>query len=159
VQVPPLGTAIEGVEADVLVVGTQLMYHSTTVSPLNAAEFIKAGAVVKLCEVVAYALSIVSNVSVHTGANTGSAGVGAGMESGAGASVSTGAHNTGAQLLVYAMKTLSSVAAMDSGRRAMLLCPFAEKLYAVLALDKVLNSSTYPYNTHITHPHTPIIQI
>ena len=112
VNAPAAGTILSGTAADVLTAGTMLMYYTTFVSPLNATEFVKAGAVVRLCELITYGLSI-----VH--AQDGRA--------------------TAVDLLVYGLKALTAVAQIDIGQEALLaLCPkFADDLREVLALDKI----------------------
>jgi hypothetical protein len=110
--VPAAGTVVQGTAMDVLLSGTQLMYYTTFVSPLNAVEFVKAGAVVRLHEIVSYALSIVNNVAARTLA---------------------------LDLLVHGLKALTAVSQIEAGQEACLkLCPrFADDMHDILALDKV----------------------
>jgi len=112
VNAPTAGVVLTGTAAEVLTAGTMLMYYTTFVSPLNATEFVKTGAVVRLCELISYGLSI-----VHL----------------------TEARATAVDLLVYGLKALTAVAQIDIGQEALLaLCPrFADDLREVLALDKI----------------------
>lgn len=112
VNAPRPGTLLSGTDADVLTSGTMLMYYTTFVSPLNAAEFVKAGAVARLHEVISYGLSIINIAEGKA---------------------------MGIDLLVYGLKALTAVSNIDSGREALLKqCPkFADDMYAVLAYDKI----------------------
>ena len=106
---PDKGVQLNDVDAGILRAGTMLMYYTTTVSPLNAVEFVKAGCVERLFQIVAYAMSVVY-----------------------------GTRELAADLLIFGLKTLTSVANMETGREAILkLCPaFAEEMFTILTLDK-----------------------
>jgi len=120
-DVPPLGEFITGVASDTLIYGTQVMYYTTNISPLNAAEFIKCGALEKLHHIITYALSIVEIIVEEEKEEE---------EHG---------KLIGSQLLVYGMKTLTAIVLSENGQMEILkLCPkLAEDMYKVLKLDKI----------------------
>lgn len=109
--VPALDQPVGGVESDLLLAGTMLMYYTCCVSPLNAKEFVKAGAVNKLYDIVSYAIEGLKR-SV--------------------------AQKLCQELLVCGLKAFTAVSQFDTGRDSILeLCPkFACDLHDVLLLDK-----------------------
>lgn len=56
-NIPALDPPVAGVEAELLLAGTILMYYTCSISPLNAKEFVKAKAVEKLYEIISFGLS------------------------------------------------------------------------------------------------------
>lgn len=111
-----------GQDAELLRAGVMLMYHSTHVSPLNAGEFVKAGAVGKLYTIVSYAIQAVVLPENAAEANVTAAGPNSPLL---------------ADLLTYGFKTFTAVSQMEIGREAILnLCPlFAEDMYRLLAMN------------------------
>lgn len=113
VTVPEVDVVATGVVAEVLHEGALLMFYTCSISPLNAKEFVKAGAVEKLYEILRYALQAVAVEATKALA---------------------------IHLLTYGMKTFMSVSQFDEGRdRLLSICPgFAEDMQNVLHLDKVV---------------------
>jgi hypothetical protein len=115
---PPAGQNIILTEndAEVLIAGTTLMYHTCSVSPLNAREFIKYDGVKKLFGIISYAFDAYQISST----------------------ASTKAYS--AELLVYAVKAMTSICTIDTGLAAVLeLCPkFTEEFVGILTLDRQL---------------------
>jgi DnaJ family protein C protein 13 len=112
-KVPKVGETGSGVETDLLVAGSLLMYYTCCVSPLNAKEFVKAGAVIKLYEIVSFALNTLKTKPQD---------------------------KVAAELLVSGLKAFTAVSQFDSGRDAIVeLCPqFATDCHDVLKLQSVV---------------------
>lgn len=110
-KIPPPHTAVTGSDADLLLAGTTLMYYTCSVSPLNGKEFVKAGVIPTLYEVIVYALSAVDIKETA---------------------------ELAPKLLIFGMKALMSIAQFDIGQEALLaLGPkFAEDIRMLLTLDK-----------------------
>eukprot|EP01038_Epipyxis_sp_PR26KG_P006403 gene6403-8814_t len=104
---------VSTLEGEVLLAAVTLIYYTCTVSPLNANEFVKCGAVVQLYHVMSYA------IQAHHIAET---------------------QTLGADLLNYSMKTFTSISNIDDGRDVIItLCPkFSEDIYSMLSLYKSL---------------------
>ena len=103
----PLSTS----DADLLIAGTMLMYYTCSVSPLNAKEFVKAGAVTKLYEIFTFALEVFKITTMT---------------------------DIAGKILVFVMKALTAISQFQTGQDALIgLCPkFAEDMYYLLELDK-----------------------
>lgn len=116
-RVPSLRERVQGLDADLLLAATRLMYFTTSVSPLNAKEFVKVGCVGKLYELFAYAVSL---------RNVARAGEGEDV--------------LFRELLIPVMKTFTAVANAPEGREAILsLCPnFAEDMYGLLSAKQAV---------------------
>ncbi len=112
-KIPALDPPVTGTDADLLLVGTMLMYYTCNISPLNAKEFVKAGAVIKLYEILGYALKAYEIAESKALAS---------------------------DLLVYGMKAFTAVSNFDAGREALMaLCPaFADDMREVLKLEKLV---------------------
>jgi DnaJ family protein C protein 13 len=115
--VPPLDPPVEGLDADILLAGTLLMYYTSNISPLNAKEFVKVGAVTKLHEIIQYAIKAYDISATQ---------------------------KLAAELLLYGMKTLTALANFDGGRDALLgLCPqLADDIHTVIEHDKEVPVAT-----------------
>jgi DnaJ family protein C protein 13 len=109
--VPPLEPPVEGIDAEILLAGTLLMFHTSNISPLNAKEFVKVGAMTKLHEIIQYAIRAYDI---------------------------PGTAKLASDLLLYGMKAATAIAHFDAGRDALMaICPkFAEDIVAVIELDK-----------------------
>jgi hypothetical protein len=116
-RIPSADSAPEEVDAGLLDAGIRLMFHTTIVSPLNALEFVKAGVLPRLHEIIVYALAAYK--TDHSKA-------------------------LAATLLTYGMKALSAVALFAPGRAAMAeRCPLlADNLYEISSMEKVLPLAT-----------------
>lgn len=116
-RIPSPETAPEEVDSGLLDAGVRLMFYTTIVSPLNALEFVKAGVVPRLHEIIVYALAAYKTDHSKSLAES---------------------------LLTYGMKTLAAVAFFAPGRMAMAeRCPsLAENLYEICAMEKVLPLAT-----------------
>lgn len=101
------------IDAGLLDAGVKLMYYTCSVSPLNAREFVKAGMVPRLHEIIIYAIAAYKTTHSKSLAIT---------------------------LLSFGMKTVSYVSQFDIGRDALLVhCPiFAENMYYILSLEKTV---------------------
>jgi DnaJ family protein C protein 13 len=104
---------LSGIHAEVLLAGTMLIYYTCSVTPLNAKEFVKMKAVVKLFEIIEYASKAYELDRNNDFTN---------------------------KILEFGMKTFTSIAQFESGREAILaLCPkFANILYTIICHDKNL---------------------
>eukprot|EP00602_Paraphysomonas_sp_CaronLab_P011509 CAMPEP_0185040382 /NCGR_PEP_ID=MMETSP1103-20130426/38364_1 /TAXON_ID=36769 /ORGANISM="Paraphysomonas bandaiensis, Strain Caron Lab Isolate" /LENGTH=2494 /DNA_ID=CAMNT_0027579655 /DNA_START=336 /DNA_END=7820 /DNA_ORIENTATION=+ len=111
--IPSTEDAPEETDAALLDAGVKLMYYTTSVSPLNAKEFVRAGVLPKLHDMIVYALEAYNTSHSKSVAET---------------------------ILTFGMKTLASVAQFDVGRSAMFeRCPIlAENMYTIIALEKKL---------------------
>lgn len=118
-KVPEKKTAISGTEAELLTAGTMLMYYTCTVSPLNSSEFVKSKAVMKLYEIISYAVTVIDKNPSTSGGNKNM-------------------NDIAGDILIYGLKTFTAISNIESGRAAILeLCPtFAEDIYSLLSLDK-----------------------
>lgn len=110
-NIPSLDNAPDEIDTGLLDAGIKLMYYTCTVSPLNAKEFVKAGVVPKLHDIIVYAIA--AQKTVHSSSVLAQT------------------------LLVFGMKTLTCVASYEVGRTALLeRCPvLAENLYSILHLN------------------------
>lgn len=102
---------VQGQDAELLLAATMLMYYTTHVSPLNAKEFVKIGAVPHLIRVIGYGVTIMNHAD-------------------------TAVAELSAKLLLYGFKCLTAVANIEAGRDAIFeLCPkFADDTYSMLSL-------------------------
>lgn len=116
-RIPSADSLPDEVDVGLLDAGVRLMFYTTIVSPLNALEFVKAGVVPRLHEIIAYALAAYQ--TEHS-------------------------KSLAANLLTFGMKTLAAVALFPPGRSAMAeRCPLlAENLYEICAMEKVLPLAT-----------------
>lgn len=99
--------------ANLLDAGVKLMFYTTSVSPLNAKEFVKMDVLVKLHDMIVYAIAAYKTSHSKSLAEV---------------------------ILSYGMKTLAAVAQFDIGRTAMAeRCPIlAENMYTVIAMERIL---------------------
>lgn len=115
---------LDSTHADLLLAGTTLVYYTCSVSPLNVKEFVKVGGTRKLFDIVLLATRTLTAAppSITSPGMTNAA--------------SKVAH----ELLLYALKAFTSIAAFDVGRSCILaLCPlFAETMCTLLLYDKVI---------------------
>jgi hypothetical protein len=111
-RVPALQQVVTGVDGDLLVACAMLLYYTTSVSPLNAKEFVKVGVVTKLYELFTYTISLRSIVA---------------------------AEGLFKDLLMYVMKTFTAIVNIDEGREEIKkYCPvFSENIYDLLGLKKI----------------------
>ena len=115
---------LDSTHADLLLAGTTLVYYTCSVSPLNVKEFVKVGGTRKLFDIVLLATRTLTAAPPSTSSP--------GMTNAA----SKVAH----ELLLYALKAFTSIAAFDVGRSCILaLCPlFADTMCTLLLYDKVI---------------------
>jgi DnaJ domain len=113
---------LDGTHADLLLAGTTLIFYTCSVSPLNVREFVKVGGTKKLFDIVLLASRTLTAASQSA------------------PSVTTAASKVAHELLLYALKAFTSIAAFDVGRSCILtLCPlFAETMCTLLLYDKVI---------------------
>ena len=104
-------------DAELLIAGTMLMYYTCSVSPLNAKEFVKAGAVTKLYEIFTFSLEAIKIPALASIAG---------------------------KILVFVMKALTAISQFSVGQDALIaLCPkFSEDMYFLLELDKKVPIAT-----------------
>lgn len=109
----PTSDCFTSAEAELLSSSVLLMYYTCNVSPLNAKEFVKSGLLEKMIEIISFALRGIDNPEIFKMAS---------------------------DILIYGMKTLTSISAVDSGRERLIeSCPnFAELIYLVLLLERRL---------------------
>jgi DnaJ family protein C protein 13 len=112
-RIPTVDPPVEGVDAELIVAGTKLMYYTCVVSPRNTLEFVKFASVSKLLDIVLYATEAYQVQQTQT---------------------------LGSELLFYAMKTFTAVSQIETGRAEILkLCPlFTKTIYSLLSLHKTL---------------------
>ena len=111
--IPSTEEAPDDTVANLLDAGVKLMYFTTSVSPLNAKEFVKMDVLPKLHDMIVYALEAVKTDHSKTLAET---------------------------ILSFGMKTLAAVALFDVGRAAMAeRCPLlAENMYTIISMERTL---------------------
>ena len=113
---------LDGTHTDLLLAGTTLIFYTCSVSPLNVREFVKVGGTKNLFDIVLLATRTLTAASQSA------------------PSVTTAASKVAHELLLYALKAFTSIAAFDVGRSCILaLCPlFAETMCTLLLYDKVI---------------------
>ena len=118
---------IDPLTANLLTAGTQLVFYTCSVSPLNVREFVKAGGVTKLYEIISYAMYVFTHSSsrdkdpqdttpppshshTHYPPATTGARAGYGISSpGFSAAQSSPSRETAKELLIYGMKAFTAV--------------------------------------------------
>ena len=113
---------LDSTHADLLLAGTTLVFYTCSVSPLNVREFVKVGGTKKLFDIVLLATRTLTAASQTV------------------PSVTSTAAKVAHELLLYALKAFTSIAAFDVGRSCILaLCPlFAETMCTLLLYDKII---------------------
>lgn len=116
-RIPPVSPPCTGIESEILSAGALLLYYTNSLSPLNAREFVKIGAVEKLQKIVEYALEAFHYPETKAMA---------------------------IDILVNSMKAYTSVANFDLGRDTLMgMVPgFTNLLPKVLALSRTIPLAT-----------------
>ena len=138
-SLPPRGgsgnpiVTIDPLTANLLTAGTQLVFYTCSVSPLNVREFVKAGGVTKLYEIISYAMYIFTHPSsrnldpqdIHTPSyshthyppvSTGARASSGYASPGVSAAHSSPSRETAKELLIYGMKAFTAVSNFEVSR-------------------------------------------
>ena len=145
---PSSGIVEEGINADLLSASSTLTYLSTTVSPLNAIEFVRNEGTIALYNLIVYSSKLLGidqpDLSQARTATLTSTAIESDTSTNSSTRSTTAiipANSFASNLLIQSLKTFTSIANTVQGRTAMLaLGPqFAVSIYLLLSLHK-----TYP---------------